>query len=137
MLKADGYFITSSRLFQLNFKLFPFGLFFHFLHFSLYKLFFSVIIVGYGPVAQLGERSVRIREVDGSIPFRSTKMEIAAVKTAAISRLTAEIPRTGFGFDHLKGTPFRKECPSFVYCPAKSEVVFSCFTFVVLGFPLL
>ena len=38
----------------------------------------------YGPVAQLGERSVRIREVDGSIPFRSTKLEIAAVKTAAI-----------------------------------------------------
>lgn len=27
----------------------------------------------FGPVAQLGERSVRIREVDGSIPFRSTK----------------------------------------------------------------
>ena len=26
----------------------------------------------YGSVAQLGERSVRIREVDGSIPFRST-----------------------------------------------------------------
>ena len=29
----------------------------------------------YGPVAQLGERSVRIREVDGSIPFRSTMYE--------------------------------------------------------------
>ena len=26
----------------------------------------------YGPVAQLGERTVRIRKVDGSIPFRST-----------------------------------------------------------------
>ena len=57
-------------------------------------------------MSHLGERSVRIREVDGSIPFRSTKMEIAAVKTAAISRLTTEIPQTGFGFDHLKGTPF-------------------------------
>ena len=29
----------------------------------------------YGPVAQLGERSVRIREVVGSNPFRSTKKE--------------------------------------------------------------
>ena len=27
----------------------------------------------YGPIAQLGERSVRIREVEGSNPFRSTK----------------------------------------------------------------
>ena len=27
----------------------------------------------FGPVAQLGERTVRIRKVDGSIPFRSTK----------------------------------------------------------------
>ncbi len=27
----------------------------------------------YGLVAQLGERSVRIREVEGSNPFRSTK----------------------------------------------------------------
>ena len=26
----------------------------------------------YGPIAQLGERSVRIREVEGSNPFRST-----------------------------------------------------------------
>ena len=29
----------------------------------------------YGLVAQLGERSVRIREVEGSNPFRSTKMK--------------------------------------------------------------
>ena len=36
------------------------------------------------------------------------------VFTTAISHLTTEIPQTGFGFDHLKGTPFRKECPSFV-----------------------
>ena len=30
-------------------------------------------MVRYGLVAQLGERSVRIREVEGSNPFRSTK----------------------------------------------------------------
>ena len=34
-----------------------------------------IIHVAFGPVAQLGERSVRIREVDGSIPFRSTMYE--------------------------------------------------------------
>ena len=28
----------------------------------------------FGPVAQLGERTVRIRKVEGSIPFESTKM---------------------------------------------------------------
>ena len=28
----------------------------------------------YGPIAQLGERTVRIRKVVGSIPFGSTKM---------------------------------------------------------------
>ena len=59
----------------------------------------------------------RIRKVVGSIPIGSTKMEIAAVKTAAISRLNTEIPQTGFGFDHLKGTPFRKECPSLFTVP--------------------
>ena len=32
----------------------------------------------YGPVAQLGERSVRIREVVGSNPFRSTITILAA-----------------------------------------------------------
>ena len=41
-------------------------------------------------VSRSGERTVRIRKVVGSIPIRSTKMEIAAVKTAAISRLTTE-----------------------------------------------
>ena len=30
----------------------------------------------YGPVAQLGERSVRIRQVEGSSPFRSTKKSL-------------------------------------------------------------
>ena len=38
-------------------------------------------------------------------------MEIAVVKTTAISRLTTEIPQTGFSLDHLKGAPFQKECP--------------------------
>ena len=79
--------------------------------------------------------TVRIRKVVGSIPIGSTKMEIAVVFTTAISRLTTEIPQIGFDFDHLKGTPFRKECPSFVYCPAKSEVAFLCFTFAVPDFP--
>ena len=51
----------------------------------------------YGPIAQLGERTVRIGKVVGSIPIGSTKMEIAVVKTTAISRLTTEIPQTGSG----------------------------------------
>ena len=38
-------------------------------------------------------------------------IENAAVKTAAFSRLTTEIPQTDFCFDRLKGTLFRKECP--------------------------
>ena len=41
------------------------------------------------------------------------------------SRLTTEIPQTDFCFDHLKGTPFRKECPSFVYCGVNSAYYFS------------
>ena len=35
----------------------------------------GVLPCSYGLVAQLGERSVRIREVEGSNPFRSTKMK--------------------------------------------------------------
>ncbi len=49
-------------------------------HFSLYKLQIRGIIplaaperAADGGVAQLGERSVRIREVEGSNPFVSTK----------------------------------------------------------------
>ena len=89
----------------------------------------------YGPIAQLGERTVRIRKVVGSIPIGSTKNGNRRGFTTAISRLTTEIPQIGFDFDHLKGTPFRKEYPSFVYCPAKSEVAFLCFTFAVPDFP--
>ena len=70
----------------------------------------------YGPIAQLGERTVRIRKVVGSIPIGSTKMEIAVVKTTAISRLTTEIPQTDFCFNYLTGTPFQ-ECPSFLFVP--------------------
>ena len=62
-------------------------------------------------------------------------IENAAVKTAAFSRLTTEIPQTDFCFDHLKGTPFSEGVPFIVYCGAKSEVVFSCFTFAMLDFP--
>ncbi len=34
----------------------------------------TVINIDDGPVAQLGERCVRIAEVEGSNPFRSTKV---------------------------------------------------------------
>lgn len=51
-----------------------------------------------------------------------TFIENAAVKTAAFSRLTTEIPQTDFYFDHRKGIPFFKGMPFlFVYCPAKFE----------------
>ena len=51
-------------------------------------------------------------------------MEIAAVKTAAISRLTTEIPQTDFCFDHRKGIPCFKGMPFLlVYSPAKFEVI--------------
>ena len=58
----------------------------------------------YGPVAQLGERSVRIREVDGSIPFRSTILRKITANLAVIFRLTTIIPQTGLNFDHFTGT---------------------------------
>ena len=61
----------------------------------------------------------RIRKVVGSIPIGSTKMEIAAVKTAAISHLTTEIPQTDFCFDHLTGTPERG-CPPFLFSTAQN-----------------
>ena len=56
----------------------------------------------YGLVAQLGERSVRIREVEGSNPFRSTKIEkppkgrpfyfAVACGSRSLSPLAGEIP---------------------------------------------
>ena len=69
----------------------------------------------------LRERTVRIRKVVGSIPIRSTKLEIAAVKTAAISHLTTEIPQTDFRFDHLAGTPSQECPPYFVYSSTEFE----------------
>ena len=36
------------------------------------RTFLSIIIFTFGLVAQLGERTVRIRKVEGSIPFEST-----------------------------------------------------------------
>ena len=44
-------------------------------------------------VSHSGERTVRIRKVVGSIPIRSTKMEIAAVKNCG-----------DFSFDHRKSS---------------------------------
>ena len=41
----------------------------------------------YGPVAQLGERSVRIREVVGSNPFRSTNTNTVSVMETVFFRL--------------------------------------------------
>ena len=45
-------------------------------------------------------------------------MEIAAVKTAAISHLTTEIPQTDFCFDHLTGTPL-SGVPVFLFSAAQ------------------
>ena len=42
----------------------------------------------YGLVAQLGERCVRIAEVEGSIPFESTISRKITAKLAVIFRLT-------------------------------------------------
>ena len=47
----------------------------------------------YGLVAQLGERCVRIAEVEGSIPFESTNLR----------KITAEIGGD-FSFDHRNTT---------------------------------
>ena len=46
------------------------------------------------------------------------KPEIAAVKTAAISYLTTEIPQMDFCFDHLTDTPFQG-CPPFLCVSAQ------------------
>ena len=58
----------------------------------------------YGSVAQLGERSVRIREVDGSIPFGSTILRKITANLAVIFRLTTILPQTGQISDHFTGT---------------------------------
>jgi hypothetical protein len=40
----------------------------------------KMLIRGYGPVAQLGERLVRNQEVEGSIPFGSTNEKLAGTE---------------------------------------------------------
>ena len=57
-----------------------------------------------GPVAQLGERTVRIRKVVGSIPIRSTISRKITANSEVIFRLTTIIPQTGIFFDHFTGT---------------------------------
>ena len=52
----------------------------------------------FGLVAQLGERCVRIAEVEGSIPFESTNFRKITADLAVIFRLAAEIPTDGFWF---------------------------------------
>lgn len=62
--------------------------------------------------------SVRFASVRSSVRSRLGPpfIENAAVKTAAFSRLTTEIPQTDFCFNYLTGTPFQ-ECPSFLFVP--------------------
>ena len=54
-----------------------------------------------GLVAQLGERSVRIREVVGSNPIRSTISRKITANSAVIFRLTTIIPQTAENPDHF------------------------------------
>ena len=58
----------------------------------------------HGRVAQLGERTVRIRKVVGSIPIRSTILRKITAKSAVIFRLTTIIPQTGRISGHFTGT---------------------------------
>ncbi len=55
----------------------------------------------YGPIAQLGERSVRIREVVGSNPIRSTISRKITANLAVIFRLTTIIPQTAENSDRF------------------------------------
>ena len=55
----------------------------------------------YGPVAQLGERTVRIRKVVGSIPIRSTISRKITAILAVIFRLTTIIPQTAENSDRF------------------------------------
>ena len=54
---------------------------------------------------------------------------------AAIFCLTTERTTDRFLLLALEGHPFSEGVPFIVYCGAKSEVVFSCFTFAMLDFP--
>ena len=55
----------------------------------------------FGPVAQLGERTVRIRKVVGSNPFRSTILRKITAILAVIFRLPTIIPQTAENPDHF------------------------------------
>ncbi len=67
-----------------------------------YFLTLSVVKAGIsGLVAQLGERSVRIREVEGSNPFRSTILRKITANLAVIFLLTTIIPQAAENPDHF------------------------------------
>ena len=55
----------------------------------------------FGPVAQLGERTVRIRKVVGSNPFRSTILGKITAILVVIFRLTTTMPQTAENPDHF------------------------------------
>jgi hypothetical protein len=52
-------------------------------------------------MSALGERSVRIREVEGSNPFGSTISRKITANSAVIFRLTTIIPQTAENPDHF------------------------------------
>ena len=68
-------------------------------------------------MSRLGERTVRIRKVVGSIPIGSTKNGNRRGKNHGDFSFDHRNTTDGFGFDHLKGTPFRKERPSLFTVP--------------------
>ena len=65
-----------------------------------------------GLVAQLGERSVRIREVVGSNPIRSTISRKITANSAVIFRLTTIIPQTAENPDHFRNPQAVSSSPS-------------------------
>ena len=65
---------------------------------------FVIVQSEYGRVAQLGERTVRIRKVEGSIPFGSTISRKITANLAVIFRLTTIIPQTEIKSDHFART---------------------------------
>ena len=71
------------------------------------KKLFLLAANSYGPVAQLGERSVRIREVESSSLFRSTISRKITANSAVIFCLIAIIPQRGiiFGYFTVMRTP--------------------------------
>ena len=66
------------------------------------SLGYNVRVVFHGPVAQLGERSVRIREVVGSNPFRSTTTRQAEPESQGLYELLGD---RDFGEVLKKQTP--------------------------------